>query len=285
MPKSLLAAVLIAAGLPAPAAAQEPSLPKYLKDRGTGIPTSLFGTYIGRGQLLVFPFYAYTRDHNREYQPAKLGYGLEEDFRGRFQSSQQQLFLGYGVTDWLVLELEASYITARLDKSPGDPSAMPARLRASGLADIEGNVRLRLMKEGERRPEFFGFLELTPRSQRGKPLIAEPHWDVKPGVGVIRGFSWGTLQLRIAAEWNREAGSPDLGEIGIEYLKRLSPALRLNLGLEGGETGTNDEWGVVVGLHWRVTRSLALKLDNAIGLMSKATDLESQLGLMFSLPR
>jgi hypothetical protein len=266
--------------------AQDTPLPRYLQDRGgDGISSSLSATFIGKGQLLLFPFFAYTRDRNREYQPAKLGYGLDEDFRGSFRSTQAQLFAGYGITDWLMLELEASHISARLDKSPSDPSSMPARLKASGIADLEGQLRMRFIKEAEHRPEFFGFVELTPRSQSGQRLIAEPDWDLKPGVGVIRGFSWGTLQLRIAAEWNREAKSPDLGEIGIEYLKRVLPSLRLNLGIEGGESGTNDEWTALAGIHWRLTRSLALKFDNAFGFMSKATDLESQLGLMLSLPR
>ena len=283
---SRCAVIVIAAtaGLPLGVAAQDAPLPKYLRDRGTGIPASLSGTFLERGQLLLFPFFAYTRDRNREYQPAALGYGLNQDFRGRFRSTQEQLFIGYGVTDWLAIEFEGAYVAARLEKSPGDPSFMPARLEASGIADLEGQVRMRFAREAEHRPELFGFVELTPRTQSGQRLIAEPDWDLKPGLGVIRGFGFGTLQLRIAAEWNREAKSPDLGEVGIEYLKRVTPKFRLNLGIEGGESGSNDEWTALAGLHWRLTRSLALKLDSAFGFMSKATDLESQIGVMLSLP-
>lgn len=36
----------------------------------------MFGTYVERGQLLLFPFAAYSRDHDREYNLAKLGFGL-----------------------------------------------------------------------------------------------------------------------------------------------------------------------------------------------------------------
>jgi hypothetical protein len=82
--------------LPQPAVAQTNSIPEYLRDRGTGIPASIFGTFIRRGELLVYPFYAYSRDNNREYQPAKLGFGLNEDFRGRFRSSESLIFVGYG---------------------------------------------------------------------------------------------------------------------------------------------------------------------------------------------
>jgi len=229
-----LALTVTGAGHPHAVAGQVPPPPSYLRDRGAGIPASLFGTFVGRGQLLVFPFYAYTRDHNREYQPAELGFGLEQGFRGRFRSTEAVLFVGYGVTDWLMLELETARISASLDKSPADPSAMPNRIHESGIGDLEAHVRLRLLSEGPRRPGFFGFLEMTPATHRRQRLIAEPHWDLKPGLGLLRGFRWGTLQFRIAAEWNREAKSPDLGEVTIEYLKSLSPSFRLNLALEGG---------------------------------------------------
>jgi hypothetical protein len=50
--------------------------------RGSGQPTSMFGTYIRKGELLIYPFFEYYRDHNFEYKPAELGYGLDRDFRG-----------------------------------------------------------------------------------------------------------------------------------------------------------------------------------------------------------
>lgn len=250
-----------------------------------GVPTSMFGTFLGKGQLLVSPFFSYASDHNREYQPARLGYALNEDFRGRFRSIEEGLFVGYGVTDWLMVELEGSHLNARLIKSSGDSSSMPGALQQSGLADLEGQVRFRLLKEGMNRPGLYAFVELTPATQKGQRLIAEPNWDLKPGVGAIRDFSWGTVQLRVAAEWNREAHSPDLGEVTIEYLKRLTPSLRVNLALEGGETGSNDEWTVVVGGAYRLNRALSLKLDTMVGVMSKSTDLEAQAGLLLWLKR
>ncbi len=253
-------------------------------ERSSGIPTSQFGIFVSRGELLVFPFAAITRDHNREYQPAQLGYGLSEDFRGHFRSTQAQLFVAYGVTDWLAIELEGARLSARLDKSPSDPSAVPARIEESGIGDIEGNVRIRFMMEGARRPQLYGFVELTPRTLAGKRLIGEQYWDAKPGVGLVRSFRWGTINARIAAEWNREAKSPDLGEVELEYLKRLTPRFGINLALAGGESGTNDEWTVVGGLRWKLTRWVALKLDGTFGIMSKATDLETQAGVLLILP-
>ncbi|MGE5860715.1 MAG: hypothetical protein ACM34J_09190, partial [Ignavibacteria bacterium] len=38
-------------------------LPEYLKDRGPGIPTSMFGTYIKKGELLLYPFFEYYYDN------------------------------------------------------------------------------------------------------------------------------------------------------------------------------------------------------------------------------
>ncbi len=282
-----LALVLTAgsAGLPNLADAQDSALPRYLRDRGTGIPTSLFGTYIGRGQLLLYPFLAYSLDRNREYQPVKLGFGpLGQDFRGKFRSSEGQLFIAYGVTDWFALEFEAGFISATLEKAPSDPSATPAKIRESGFGDVEGQLRFRLMSETYHRPEVFGFLEMTPASQTQKVLINEPNWDLKPGLGLVRGFSWGTVLLRITGEYNREGRNPDLGEVAIEYLKRLSPSVRLNLGIEGGEGGAPDEFDLVSGVHWRLTDVLFLKFDNALGLSSKATDWAPQIGMMFSFP-
>jgi hypothetical protein len=280
--------LLLAAGvaeLPQRADAQTNSIPRYLRDRGTGIPASIFGTFIRRGELLVYPFYAYSRDNNREYQPAKLGFGLNQDFRGRFHSSESLIFVGYGITDWLAVELEGGHLNATLDKSPLDPSATPSRIKESGLGDLEAQLRFRFATESEHRPELFGFLEMTPATETRKVLINEPNWDLKPGLGVIRGFGWGTMIIRIAAEYNREARSVDLGEVAIEYLKRLSPSFRINAGIEGGETGAPDEFDLVTGVQLRLTDQLSLKFDNAVGLSSKATDWAPQIGAVFSFER
>jgi hypothetical protein len=262
--------------------AQDSGLPRFLRDRGTGVPASIFGTYIRRGELLVYPFFEYARDQNREYQPKEFGLGPDVDFRGQFRSYAGQLFLGYGVTDWLAVEFEASVINARLEKSPRDTSAVPPVINETGVADIEGQVRARFVRERSGRPEFYGFVEITPPTQKHKLLIAEPDFDLKPGIGLIKGFSWGTLTGRIGAEYNREESKVDLGELSLEYLKRVSPRVRVLLSFEGGETGALDEWELVQGVQWQIARSLLLKVDNSLGLSSKATDWTPQIGLMFS---
>jgi len=273
----------VVAGRPSRAGAQ--AAPQWrFRDRGAGVPASMFGTYIGRGQLLVFPAFAYSSDHNREYQPAQLGFGLAQDFGGQYRSSEGQIFVGYGVTDRLAVEFEAGVIHVSLDKASNDPSGMPTRIEASGLADMEGQLRLRLASETARFPEVFSYLEVTAPSHRRDPLIGDRIWDVRPGVGVVRGFSWGTFTTRVTVEYNHDDRQWDLGEFSIEYLKRLSPSWRLNLAIEGGETGAPDEWDLVSGVRWRVLDFLFLKLDNALGISSKATDWAPQIGLMMSFP-
>jgi len=272
-------------GIARQAEGQDSALPKYLRDRGTGVPASIFGTYIRRGELLVYPFLAYTRDHNREYNPTEFGFPVNQDFKGKFRSTAEQLFIGYGVTDWLAIEFEAAHTKATLDKSSSDPSGVPTRIEESGFNDFEGQIRVRLMQEGAHRPEVFGWVEMVAKSQSKKLLINEPVWDLKPGLGVGRGFGFGTVTVKIAAEYNREEGHPILGEVTIEYLKRLSPSFQLFLAIEGGEGGAPDEFDLVSGLQVRITDRLFFKFDNAIGLSPKAPDWAPQVGLMLSLPK
>jgi hypothetical protein len=278
--KRLVLFSLLLGGIAAVSDAQVSTGPRHARDRGLGVPASVFGTYIARGQLLIFPFVAYSRDGNREYNPSRLGFGLNQDFRGRFRSTQEQLFIGYGLSDRLAVEFEAGFIHARLDKAASDGSAMPARIDESGLADFEGQVRYRVASETDRRPEVFGYVEVTAPSQRRKLLIGDRIWDVRPGIGVVRGFRWGTLTSRVTVEYNHDDQSWVLGEFSIEYLRRLSSAVRVNFAIEGGETGAPDEWDLVSGVQWHLAGMWFLKFDNAIGLSSKATDWAPQIGIM-----
>jgi hypothetical protein len=280
---SLVALGLICVFLAQPVRAKGEEPPAYLHDRGTGLPTSMFGTYIRGGELLVFPFLEYSLDHNREYQPSQLGFGLERDFRGKCRDTRGQVFIAYGVTDWLAVEFEAATMSAILKKSPDDPSLMPSKISESGIGDIEGQLRLRLVREGDRRPEVFGYLEVTAPSNKDKVLIGNADWDFKPGIGVVKGFSWGTMTFRATVEYNREGKHLDIGEISLEYLKRLSSSWSVFAAFEGGETGAPDEWELVTGVQWRVADFLILKLDNSLGLFSKSNDWALQVGGLISI--
>ncbi len=277
--------VSCASGPVRPALAADNAGPAYLRDRGSGISTSLFGTYIRPGELLVYPFFEYVRDHNREYNPDEWGLALNRDFRGTYHASAEQLFIGYGLSDRLAFEIEAAYMSAHFEKSPGDPSTTPRTLDESGFGDIEGQARIRLMMEGERHPEIFGFVEVTAASQTNRLLIGDPDWDVKPGIGFVRGFSWGTMTLRGAGEYLREESHLIVGEVGLEYLKRLSPDWRVFLAIEGGEGGGPDEWELIPSAQWRLSSLVSLKLDSSVAITSKATDWTPQMGLLFSFAR
>jgi hypothetical protein len=87
-------------------------LPAWLRDRGDGVATSMFGTYIQKGQLLVYPFFEYYRDADYEYAPNELGYTDDRDFRGDYEASEHLLLVAYGFSDRFAVELEAAFIQA-----------------------------------------------------------------------------------------------------------------------------------------------------------------------------
>ncbi|MGH9261054.1 MAG: hypothetical protein ACRD08_14350, partial [Acidimicrobiales bacterium] len=162
-------------------------LPVYLRDRGTGLPTSMFGTFIQRGQVLLYPFFEYYHDDDFEYSPAELGTGPDIDYRGKYRASEGLIFVGYGLTDWLAVEVEAAVISASLEKSPNDTSATPARIEESGLGDVEGQLRARILEETAGRPELFGLVEVVARTQPDKVLIGTQDWEFKLGIGATKG--------------------------------------------------------------------------------------------------
>lgn len=270
-----ITAVMLLPGIEA--GAQSPEFDRS-RDRGPGIPTSMFGTYIEPRELIVYPFFEYYRDSDAEYSPAELGFGLDEDFRGRYRAREGLLFLGYGISDRLAVELEAAVISATLDKSPADPSNMPTRISESGLGDVEGQLRWRWRRETERRPELFSYFETVFPLQKKKRLIGTQFWEFKLGTGVVRGFRWGTMTVRAAVAYEGEDRKPAVGEYAVEYLKRLSPALRLFAAVEGSE----DEVEFITEAQWFLLPNIVLKLNNAIGVTSKATDWAPEIGLLFS---
>jgi hypothetical protein len=248
------------------------------RDRGPGIPSSMFGTYIEQGEVLIYPFFEYYRDSDAEYSPDELGYGLDEDFRGRYRASEALLFVGWGVSKRLALEFEIATISATQEKSPDDPTAMPASITESGLGDVEGQVRWRWTEETSRAPELFSYFETVFPLQKNRQLIGTSDWEFKLGTGVVRGFSWGTTTFRAAVEYDGAEGTMALGEFALEYLKRLSPSWRVLAAVEGSE----DEIEGITELQWRLRPNVVLKLNNAVGLTSKATDWAPEIGIMFS---
>jgi len=253
----------------------------YLRDRGPGVPTSMFGTYIRKGEWLAYPFVEYYRDGNFEYKPEDLGVVGDRDFRGRFRAHEALFFIGYGLTENLAFEMEIAAIRASLDKSPADASALPARLMESGLGDVEGQLRWRWRRETSNRPEIFSYTEVVIPHSGDKPLIGTPDLELKFGTGLVRGFPWGTLTTRAAVEYAAGSTSPfDIGEYAVEYLRRLSPSWRVYLGVEG----TQDEVSLLAEAQWHLSRNIFIRFNNGVGLTSKATDWTPELGIVFSAP-
>jgi hypothetical protein len=241
----------------------------------------MFGTYIEPRQLILYTFFEYYNDKDAEYSPNEFGFGLDQDFRGRYRASEGLIFLGYGISDRLAVEFEAAVISARQDKSPDDPTAMPARIEESGLGDVEGQLRWRWNRETDTKPEYFTYFETVLPLQKDKLLIGTQHWEFKLGMGLVRGFQWGTATIRAAVEYDGEENKAALGEYAIEYLRKISDGLRLFAAVEGSE----DEVELITeGQIWFSPR-IVLKLNSAFGVTSKAADWAPEVGLMIRLGR
>jgi hypothetical protein len=259
--------------------AQDPGA-TYLRDRGAGQPTSMFATYIGKGDLLVYPFFEYYRDSDYEYSPDEFGQQLDADFRGEFRASEGLIFLAYGITDRLAVEFEAAVISARFEKARDDPTAVPAVIEESGVGDVEGQLRMRWNRETASRPEVFSYLEVVSPQNRDKLLIGTDDWEFKLGSGIIKGFSIGTFAVRVAMEYDAAESKTELGELAVEYVRQLSSVVRIYTGLEG----TQDEIEWISEIQLRLSPHATLKLNNSLGVTSKATDWAPEVGVMLSFP-
>jgi hypothetical protein len=143
---------------------------------------------------------------------------------------------------------------------------------------VEGQLRARWTRETERRPEVFSYFEVVAPLQKDKVLIGTRDWELKLATGLVKGFSWGTMTLRASLEYSREESKLELGEYAVEYLKRLSPRWRLYLGVEG----VQDEVEMITEVQWHLTDSMFLKVNNAFGVTSKATDWAPEIGIVFA---
>jgi len=270
-------AALAALGIAIPAAVRADT-PAYLRDRGEGIPTSLFGTYVRSHEWLVYPFYEYTLNSDQEYKPSELGFDGEHDYRGKLTEQEALIFASYGFSDWIDAELESAiYTTATQHKAANDPSALPDELTQSGFGDTQAELRFRLHRETERRPELFGYFETVFPFQHDQVLIGTQEWEFILGLGLIKGFGWGTVLGRASAVYV-PGSDVEVDELSVEYLKRLAPSWRAVLAVEGEQ----DEWALIAEAQWFVRPDVFVKLNNGFGLTSKAPDLAPELGVVFS---
>jgi hypothetical protein len=270
---SLLAA---AVALAAPfAAAQEPS---YLADRGDGIRTSLIGTYVRPKEFVFYPFYEYTRTRNFEYTPSEVGGTGSTDFQGKKYEREFLVFLGYAFSDSLLFEFESAlHSTVEFRKAPDDTSNAPAQLRESGVGDTEAQIRWRIATETESRPDTVVFFETVFPLQRSKKLLGTQDWQFSTGAVFTKGFSFGTLALRAGVDYDRGDRRFKAGEYAIDYLKKLSPAWRVALTLEGHES----EFSVIGEVQYTLSKDAILKINSGFGLSSKDRAFAPEIGVLF----
>lgn len=271
---------MVMANLPYSAiAAENDSLPAYLYDRGTGIHTSLFGTYVRKGELLFYPFYEYTKSSHFEYKPDELGFSGSNDYLGKEFEQEGLIYFAYGFSDRLMAEFESSlYTHAVMRKASDDISAVPNHLSETGLGDTEGQIRYRFLPETETRPEVLGFFELVLPLQKGRKLIGTQHWELAPGLNITKGFRFGTLSLKLSASYTSDERNIQFGEYALEYVKRLSPAWRTVLAVEGEQ----DEVAAIGEVQYSLAKNAVLKLNCGFGLTTKAPTLAPEVGIVFS---
>ncbi len=252
--------------------------PPHLRDRGTGVATSMFGTYVRKGELLLYPFFEWYLDRNLEYKPNEFGHVGDVDYRGRYTASEGLLFLGYGITDDIAVEVEAAVITAELRKAPNDPSTMPSRVKESGLGDVEGQIRWRFRRETPTRAEMFTYFETVLPLQKNKNLIGTQAWEYKLGFGITRGKPSGTYTFRSGIEWDGEDQKFEVGEYALEYLRRASSTWSLFAMIEGNQL---DEVALIGEVQWHLSPRAYLKMGSGFGVTPNATDIAPEVGIMF----
>jgi len=241
------------------------NLPFYLTDRGHGLATSMFGTYITEGQIILYPFYEFYYDKDAEYGPVEFGYELDADFRGLFRAHEGLVYFAYGLSDYFALEIEAAYISAEQHKSKDDPTAMPNKIKESGIGDVESQLRWRWNKETESSPEIFSYFETVFPLQKRRQLIGTQEWEFKLGSGLVKGFRWGTMSIRLAFEYVTEENKVEFGEYAVEYLKRVSDFFRFYIGIEGSQ----DEIEFITDFQFSVFKNGFIRINNAFGMTSK----------------
>jgi len=255
----------------------------YLRARGPGIPTSLFGTYIENGQWMLYPFLEYDKNTHEEYSPIELGFPRpgflgEEEYFGELTQTEAVFFVGYGFSEKIAFEFEAElYASAEFTKSPLDTSPVPARIKESGFAGAEAQIRWMMREETRNRPAIYSFAEIEFPLQDTKVLIGAQDVEFAVGTGFIRAYKWGTLNGRVSIAYDGEENKVELGEYAIEYLKRVNDRWRLVATLEGED----DEVSLIGEAQLTLGPGAILKLNSGFGLTEKASDFAPEIGVLF----
>jgi hypothetical protein len=229
--------------------------------------------------LIFYPFYEYYYNNKEEYNPNEFGYNMDTDYLGKYRANEGLIFLGYGITDRLIFELEAAVISAKQNKADDDLSNMPNKFTESGLGDVQTQFDYYWLKESETRLGAFSYLEIVYPFNKDKKLVGTPDYEFKLGTGVIRGFTWGTMTFRMAGEYSVEDEEFALGEMALDYLKRVSKTWRLYLGVEGNFS----EFELISEAQIHTHDWMFIKLNNAFGFTEEGIGWFPEIGIMFSI--
>ena len=275
---ALLIFAIIGMLLIAPTASAADQLPSYLADRGRGVPTSLFGTYIEKGEFVVYPMYEYYSDKDEEYEPSEFGISDNTEYFAETTENEYLIFFGYGLTENVILEFEAAVYTSKeFNRDPDDLSGTPDRIEESGLGDVEGQVRWRWNRETESKPEYFSYFEYVLPLQEDKQIIGTQDWEFVFGFGAIKGLSWGNMTGRLSVAWDGEEKKVAMSEYAVEYLNRISPSWSVVAAIEGED----DEISFIGETQHALSESATLKLNLGLGITEKATDIAPEVGVLF----
>jgi hypothetical protein len=154
---------------------------------------------------------------------------------------------------------------------------MRKKLEESGLGNVESQLRWHWTEETTSHPEVFSYYETVFPLQKDKKLIGTQDWELKLGIGVMKGFRWGTMTLRLATEYDAAENKGELGEYALEYLKRVSKLFRLYVGVEGSQ----DEVEAITDLQFHISPDAFIRINSAFGVISKAKDYAPELGVLF----
>lgn len=255
-----------------------PGLPYYLQDRGTGIPTSMFSTFIKKNELILYPYYEVYFDKHRMYKPSDLGFADDNEYQSpKFRGHEGLFFVAYGITEGFALQYEATVVTETIYKAKNDHSTMPSKFNEGGLGSMEFQLRYRLQKESIKKPEIFGYNEIILPLQKNRKLIGTQHLELSQGIGFIKGFKWGTMTVRASSIYDGGEKKISVFEYGLEYMKQVSRLLRVS-GILEGSTG---DFTFVADFQFHVTPYLYIRLNNAFGITRNASDHAPEVGFLF----
>jgi hypothetical protein len=126
--------------------------------------------------------------------------------------------------------------------------------------------------------EFFSYIEVGLPFQKDKDMIGTHDLELVPGIGAMKGFTWGAVTGKFSIDYNTGDEELALGEMAVEYLKRLSPFWMAYLGV--AEDGEGIE--MIPEMQWHLNDRRFIKYNSAFGLTPETADWAPEIGVVFS---